>query len=403
MGGCGEPRRKQRSLSALRGAEGAFGEQGAPLELQAEVGAALVSSGPAPRDSLRRKGGSRPLRSAEERGRRRASPHLVEGAVGAAHLHGQPRVRVAARREAAHGTLRPGRGAPASARRRRREARPAAADEQGAGAGALPVRRLGVRHREQRNGRAVVASASFFPSGSGRAAPRRRRRLPFTSAAPPPTAQAHARAQTSGGRRACARAPAQGPPRRRDPARALISALPGFSERALALTLTLAPAHKEPSTPGPQRMRKCDRDRPPRLRRKSRYREGMLRMRTRARATPTARVRLGVRFDPSALGASHASACAEAEPSRATAQAHTRPCNYHCTCATRRAFLSISALWGFSPRRVLHGHCACAHALDHRARRSSTTNAHARPGARSDLSVSGLFSARSFTRSHSRA
>lgn len=112
-----------------------------------------------------------------------APPHLVEGPVGAAHLDGQSRLHVPPGGQAAHGAaaaaasdcpgggcsggLSPGRARPpASPRgRSRRGSRggrepgrphggPATANEQGAGAGPLPVRRrrLGLRHREG-NGR----------------------------------------------------------------------------------------------------------------------------------------------------------------------------------------------------------------------------------------------------------
>lgn len=110
-----------------------------------------------------------------------APPHLVEGPVGTAHLHGQSRFHIPPSGQAAHGAATasdsPGGGcsrglgtdrARPSASPRRRSRRgsrggrepgrphrgPATANEQGAGAGPLPVRRrrLGLRHREG-NGR----------------------------------------------------------------------------------------------------------------------------------------------------------------------------------------------------------------------------------------------------------
>lgn len=177
---------------------------------------------------------------------------------------------------------------------------------------------------------------------------------------------------------------------------------PGRLLRARApLALTLAPAHKESSSPGPQRMLKCDR--PPGLRRKSRYLD-IAHAHTRPR-NATARARLRARFDPSALGLltlalaqkpspreplrmrtfalhrslhkrdparaslcalgffsarslarSHSRACSrEAERSSATAHAHTRPTAARAAprlpmCISDPARGLITALRGFSPR-----------------------------------------------------
>lgn len=156
----------------------------------------------------------------------RAPPHLVEGPVGTTHLHGQSRFHIPPRGQAAHGAATasdsPGGGCSrglgtdrarpsASARRRsRRGCRwgrepgrphrgPATANEQGAGAGPLPVRRrcLGLRHREG-NGRRrrCLRHLSFRPPPPPLLPQTRDPLLPlplhglYLPLPPPPTAQA---------------------------------------------------------------------------------------------------------------------------------------------------------------------------------------------------------------------
>lgn len=157
-----------------------------------------------------------------------APPHLVEGPVGAAHLDGQSRLHIPPRSQAAHGAATasdsPGGGcssalstgrarSPASPRRRswrgsrggrepgRPHGGPATANEQGAGAGPLPVRRrrLGLRHREE-NGRRrrCLRHLSFRPPPPPLQPQSRDPLLPLPLHGlllplppPPPTAQTH--------------------------------------------------------------------------------------------------------------------------------------------------------------------------------------------------------------------